>query len=230
MDWVTWTFADSHCVVVAKNLFIHFAKVVVHMRPVDEEGRTIGVLLVAHGTTLGIIGGFGDEIDHVHAKSIDAFLEPPAHDFVDFFSNARILPFQVWLLRSERVQVVLACDAVMCLGRNDESRRREHSAYPSRAAETGTPTVRWLSIRARCPVVEIPVGIVFALSRFDEPGMLVARVIDNEIHHQLQLTLFHRFEKQVEIVHRAEFCHNFRIITDVVTIVVIGRIVDWTRE
>ena len=79
-------------------------------------------------------------------------------------------------------------------------------------------------------MVEVPVRIVFALSRFDKPGVFVAGVIDDEIHHQLQLTLFHRCEKLIEIVHRAELRHNLGIITDVVAIVVIGRIVDRTRE
>lgn len=90
------------------------------------------------------------------------------------------------------------------------------------------------------PYVVITVWIVFRFSRFDEPRMLVARVVHDEIHddlssrkrwkmdneRHLQATFVSFGEETIEIFHRAKFGVDPSIVRDVIAIVLVGRWID----
>ena len=56
--------------------------------------------------------------------------------------------------------------------------------------------------------------------------MLVGRVVDNEVHDELDAGFMCRIEKRVEVRHRAEVLHDGAVVGDVIAIVVVGGLVD----
>ena len=152
----------------------------VHLLQEFVETRAIGEALVADSerrtrrSTIGQTRLLRNDIDRVDPEAIDPPVEPPVHHLVDGVTNLRIFPVQVGLLACEKVEVVLA---------------RGRVVLPRRTAEKRLP-VRWLSsgstrgeTRARIPpVVPVSARRAGARSRFNEPGMLDRRVVDNEIH------------------------------------------------
>jgi len=54
------------------------------------------------------IGAFDDAHDHVHPETVDATVEPEPQGVVHRGDDFGIAPVQVWLLRQEQVEVVLA--------------------------------------------------------------------------------------------------------------------------
>ena len=56
--------------------------------------------------------------------------------------------------------------------------------------------------------------------------MLVRGMIDDKIHNQPHAARMNLAEQAVEILHRAKFPHDFPVITDIVAVVVIGRVIN----
>jgi len=75
----------------------------------------------------------------------------------------------------------------------------------------------------------VAVRIVFRLAALDEPSMLVAGVVDDQVEHQFHTALLDAFEQFVEVGHGAELGHNFAVIANVVSVVGIGRVVMRTQ-
>ncbi|VUX29450.1 Uncharacterised protein [Bifidobacterium pseudocatenulatum] len=103
---------------------------------------------------------------------------------------------------------------------------------PSGTAEIGTPLVRLGTRSARLMprpgwTPPIPVGMrVVLVAGSLEPSMLVGRVVDHQIHHDLQTALV-RFGKQlVHILQGAEQRIDILIIGNIVAVVVLRRPVD----
>jgi len=99
--------------------------------------------------------GFLDHLrDHIHAKSIDAAVEPEANHVVHRLDDLGIAEVEVGLLAQERMQIPLA------------ARRVE---LPRRAAEGALPVVRRATISPAPPEVPIALRIGARGPRLEEP-------------------------------------------------------------
>ena len=75
------------------------------------------------------------------------------------------------------------------------------------------------------PDVVIAVGVLAALAAFHKPGVLVARMVDNEVHDDLQAQAVSRGEHAVKVFHRAELVHNGTVVADIVAVVVVRALI-----
>src|SRR5215218_350617 len=148
-----------------EDFAVHLLEELVNARPVDEVRHAVAVVAAVAHVAVGQSGVFGDEVDYVHAKTVDAALKPPAHHGVDRLTDLRVLPVEVGLLAREQVKVVLARFVV---------------ELPSRAGEYRAPVVRFGTRIARAhalargtPPVPVALRVVFGGARLDEPGVLV---------------------------------------------------------
>ena len=159
-----------------------------------------------------------DEVDDVHPEAVDPALHPATHHPVDRGADLRVLPVQVRLLAREQVQVVLAGGRVEIPGRPREER---DPVGRLRARLTGRHAL------ARWPP-EVPVALLGARigAGLDEPGVLVAGVVDHEVHDQLDPAVVQRGDQLVEVGQGAEGGVDVLVVADVVAGVVLGRGVD----
>ena len=135
--------AHRRAVVLAQDLFVHFAQIVMHLGPVAEEGR---VELVGRGVvadqSVGERHGFAVHVDRVHAEAVDAAVEPKLHGAVeDGLPGRQRLPVQVWLLGAEQMKVVFL---------------RPFVPGPSGTAKVGTPVVGGLALAMRIALSRPP--------------------------------------------------------------------------
>ncbi|MNI44978.1 hypothetical protein D3C73_993780 [compost metagenome] len=56
--------------------------------------------------------------------------------------------------------------------------------------------------------------------------MLIGRVIDDKVHHQLDAACMQSGEQLFPVLQRAELIHNILVIADVITVVIIRRFID----
>ena len=154
----------------------------------------------------------GKEGRDINPEAVDAFVEPEPHQVVDLPAYLGIFPVQVRLLYREIVQVV------------GVGRRIELPGFTVDVKEA--PAVGRLSLFRRPPVVIIPVGIVAGAARLPEPLVLVAAVVDYQVHDQLDPPLMHPGQHLLEVRYGAELGHDVAVVADVVAIVVVGRLVD----
>ena len=90
--------------------------------------------------------------------------------------------------------------------------------FPGAAAEFRQPVVRRPATGARVtPDVPIAFRVVARTAALDEPGMLVGRVIGNEIENQLQAGGVRGLRQRVETFHGAEQRIDANVIGNVVT-------------
>ena len=79
-----------------------------------------------------------------------------------------------------------------------------------------------LRIVLPCGAAEIGAPLVRAgLATLDEPGVLVGRVVDDQVHDDLQAALVRFGEQLVHIGHRAEQRVDVLVVGDVVAVVVL---------
>ena len=88
---------------------------------------------------------FGDHVDHIHAKTADAFFQPEVHQVIHLLAHFGVLPIQVGLLLRKHVQVVLTCCFV---------------EGPSRAIERRFPVGGFASFNGIAPNVVVVIGVV----------------------------------------------------------------------
>ncbi|MNC53034.1 hypothetical protein D3C81_1726470 [compost metagenome] len=55
--------------------------------------------------------------------------------------------------------------------------------------------------------------------------MFIRRMIHDQIHNNLYISLCRLIDKFLHIIHRTEFSHNSLIITDIISIIIIWRLV-----
>ena len=98
---------------------------------------------------------------------------------------------------------------------------------PCRAAEAGSPVVgRCLRVFALTPDIVIAKGVIPGFPAFHKPFMFIRSMVYHQIHHDADSPFMGRCQHFVEIFHRAEFGHDRLIIADVITVIVIGRLID----
>lgn len=70
--------------------------------------RPIGVWLARVGNRrIGELLIFTDEVDDIHAESIDPLDKPVPHDLVYCGAYFGVLPVEVWLFGREKVEIIL---------------------------------------------------------------------------------------------------------------------------
>ena len=216
--------ADIHVAFTAfEYLTAHFGEELVDARAVGAERIRAGITFLSNW----IIGDFGsclprqlavlvDDLgnlgDHVHAEAIDAAIHPPIHHLVDGLAHLGILPVEVGLLLGILVEEVFTALRIV---------------LPCGAAEIGAPLVRLGARGARLvarpggtPPVPVGVRVVLVAGGL-EPGVLVGRVVDDQVHDDLQAALVRFGEQLVHIGHRAEQRVDVLVVGDVVAVVVL---------
>ena len=179
-------------------------------RPVADVRREVAVAVCLEGTVReGLV--LGNHRDDIHAETVDALLAPPGHHVEDGIAHLRVLPVEVRLLLGEAVQVVLV---------------RRRIVLPGRAAEVRLPVVRFLAVSSVLPDVEVAVRVRAGLATLDEPGVLVRRVVDDEVHEDVHITLFCLCNQLLHVLHRAEARVDVVIIRNIIAVVIVWRAVD----
>jgi hypothetical protein len=137
----------------------------VNLRPLPVRARVgtgrIGRGIVAQETILH------DRVRDIDPETRDPAVEPEAQDRVEGLAHLLVPPVQVRLLGKEIVQVVLPGRAV---------------ERPGGAAEDAAPVVGRATVGGRIPPdVPVPVPGGVPPQRVEEPRMLLARVVGNEV-------------------------------------------------
>ncbi len=221
--------ADIHVAFTAfEYLTAHFGEELVDARAVGAERERAGIAFLADrqigdfGTVLArqpavLVDGLGDLGDDVHAEAVDAAIHPPIHHLVDGLAHLGILPVEVGLLLGVLVEEVFAALRVI---------------LPCGAAEVGAPLVRLGARSARLmarlggtPPIPIRMRIVLVAGGL-EPGVLVGRVVDDQVHHDPQAALVRLGEQFVHVLEGAEQRVDVLVIGDVVAVVVLRGPVD----
>jgi hypothetical protein len=192
---------DQLGVAPREDLAIHLPQVVVDLRTHHHLG--------AGADEIGL--PLRDVVDHVHAESVDAAVEPPVHHGEDRRAHLGVLPVEVGLLRGEQVQVILAGLLVQS---------------PGRPAEGAAPEVWFATVVAVAPDIPVPFRVVAGGPRLREPRVLVARVVHDEVHHEFEAAVVHLGQEQVELGEGSEERIDVPVIADVVTVVGLRRAVD----
>ena len=201
--------ADGHNVKFGENFLVHLLQVLVDVRPV---GRASAVTVeLVHERRVGQAGRLGDQADDVHTEAVDSLLAPAGHHIENFLSDSGIVPVEVGLFGREQMQVVHI---------------RRLIVLPRGTGEPGAPVVGLFAVPAFSPEVIISLGVVLAAAALQEPLMLVGRVVDNEVHHDLDPAGMRLTQHPVKILHGAELIHDRLIIADVIAVVIVGRFID----
>lgn len=181
-------------------------------RATDVRRAAVAVAPVVRNQAVGQGGVLGEEVDDVHPEAVDPALQPPEHHRVHGLPDLGVLPVQVGLLAGEQVQVVLPARLVVGPGRAGEERA---PVVGLRSGCTGL-----LAGPGRTPDVPVAHGARgAAVARGREPGVLVGRVVDDQIHDQLHAALVDRGEQPVEVVQRTEERVDVLVVADVVAVV-----------
>ena len=120
-----------------------------------------------------------------------------------------VVPVEVGLAGREVVQVVGVGGRVVTPCR---ARRVEMAPPLGRRSPLGRP-----------PQVEIVIGTAARTACGQEPGVLVAGVIDHQIEHHAERAGVGFAHEAVEILHRSEFRRDRPVVADVVTVVGVRR-------
>ena len=115
-------------------------------------------------------------INDIAAKAVDAAVEPEAQDLFDLFDNLLVM----------EVQIDLFIAVEMEIPETDLSIK-----FPSWLGKHRLPVIGGLFVvlAAFFPVIIIAVGRAWFLA-FDTPLMLIARVIDDEVHDNPNAAFF----------------------------------------
>ena len=207
--------ADGDGVVFAE----HFA---VHRLQPFVQAWAVGVILVARliltsgrgDGRVWISRGLGDVVDDIHAEATGSTFQPEVKNIVHSSADVRVLPIQVRLLGREECQVVFL--GLLIPGPGTMRFSQDHGPVVWGLA------VSVLVVLGRLPMVPAALGVVFGRARLDEPVMLVGCVVDDEIHHQLHVSLVQSGYQLVDILQCTIAGINVFVIGDIVSHVNLG--------
>ena len=201
-------FGDGEAVVVVQHILFEFPEVFVDVGAVVIVGHTFGGghdMVIRQAFLLGDVG------DHVLPEAVHTHVQPEAKNFLHFFPDQRIVHVQIGLLHGEQVQVIFLPHLV---------------PLPCLALEEGVPVVGQLAVAGIGPP-DVIVGVrLNALAAFLEPFVLVAGVVDNQIHDDFHVPLMGTVQHLFESLHAAEFRGDVHIVGDVIASVGTGGGVD----
>ena len=97
---------------------------------------------------------------------------------------------------------------------------------PCRPAKTCAPVVgRCLIVLPFTPDIVIAVCIILRLPAFHKPFMFIGGMVHHQIHDDADASFMGCRQHLVEVLHCAEFFHDRLIVTDIIAVVVIGRLI-----
>ena len=203
-------FADGQQVVFREHALVHFLQEFMDARAADAVWGEIAVAVGFHGAVREALV-FRNHADDVHAEAVDALVAPECHEVVDLVADFWVLPVEIDLFFREEMEVILtSCFVIL----------------PRRAREARFPVVWLFAVLAVAPDVVVAIGIRARLAALDEPGMFVGRVVDDEVHDNLDAGFVCGREQRIKILHRAEILHDGAVVGDVVAVVIVWRGVD----
>ena len=213
-------FADREHITGSKHFFMHLmddlmdprdvrAHFLVHDEavPVQEDIRLL----------LGVREAFRllKARENVQTEAVHAHIRPETKHFVDLFPKRRIFPVQVRHFHGILMQIILSGRCVKFPG-----------GAPS-FAEIAPPVVGFGTVGLRrLPDIIVPVGIVFGLSGFAEPEMLVGAVIQHLVHDDADPHRMRGVEDSFEIVHGPVGRIDGAVIRHVIAVVDLRRTID----
>ena len=151
---------------------------------------------------------FGNKGDHIFTEAVNTEIEPELEDLLDLCSDKRIVHVEIRLLDGKQMQIIFLPQIV---------------PLPCLALKMTVPVVRQFSVRL-CGPPDIIIGIrLDAPPGFLEPFMLVARVIDDQIHDKLHPALVQAVQNSPECLHAAVFRCNVHVIRNIIAAVRAGR-------
>ena len=198
----------------------HLVEELVDARAVGDGGEAVAEQVAVALDAVDQRVGLGDEGDDVHAEAVDAAVEPAAHHGVHGAADVVVLPVEVGLLGGEQVEVELAGGLVPGPGGAGEGRA------PVGGLGAGAAGLQAGHVAGRPPDVPVALGVVPAGAGGGEPGVLVARVVDHQVHDQAHAAPVQCGDELVEVGERPEERVDVLVVGDVVAVVVLRGAVD----
>jgi hypothetical protein len=195
-----------------EHLAVHLLEELVDPRSAGEVLVTRPVQRARPRRRIGQRQILAEHVDDVHAEAVDAPVQPPAHHVVHSGADVRVLPVQVGLLAGEDVQVVLPGLLVPLPGRPGEVRLPVGRLRTGGTGDVARPRV--------APPVPVALRVVPARPRLHEPRVLVAGVVDDEVHQQADAPRVQGVDQFVEVGEGAEQRIDVAVVTDVVAVVI----------
>ena len=151
---------------------------------------------------------FGNKGDHVLTEAVYTHIKPKPEYSFDFFPDEGIVHIQIGLLDGEQVQIIFPTHLI---------------PLPGRSFKIALPVIRELSVRL-CgpPDIVIRVGRD-PLTALLKPFVLIAGMIDHEIHQQLHSAAVQAFKDSLEGLHTAERRIDIHIIRNIISAICSGR-------
>ena len=201
-------FADRHAVVFIEHLS-ELTEIFLKMRP------TL-VMLNARGNrqreAVGQTLGLGYEGDNVLAESVNAHIEPEAHDILYLLAHLGVIHIEVGLTLGKEMEIILIEIFVI---------------FPCGTREGRKPVVRRLlaALFAIAPEIIIVIGIILALHALKEPLMLIRGVVYDEIHYDLHAPCVNSLKQLFELIKSAVLLGNVPVIGYVVAHILLGGLI-----
>ncbi|MNI03048.1 hypothetical protein D3C73_559410 [compost metagenome] len=169
-----------------------------------QDVMRFGQVLVIRALALDQIG------DRVQPKSVDAGIGPITHHLQKLFQHGRIVEVEIRLMRIKPMPVIRAGHRIpgpVRLFRIE----KDDPGFGEFLVSIG-------------PDIEIPFRRTRRrMSRPLEPGMLIRRVVDDELDDDPDSALVCGFDKRTKILHRAIVGADIAVVCDVITIVAARR-------
>ena len=164
--------ADLDCAVFQGDL-PELLQVPVQVGTVLIEGETVDDR--QKRKTVRQPGILGNKIDDILPESVNAQIQPEAHDTFYFLAHFRIIHVQIRLLARENMQVILSPLLVV---------------LPGQALKLAEPVVGGCPFLFRTqgvtPDVIVAVRIVLSLTALNKPGVFVGSMIDDQVQQHFK--------------------------------------------
>ena len=157
-------------------------------------------------------GIFGTKSDGVEAETINAFIEPKTHHFVDLLPQFGVFPVQIGLAIGKIVEVVGIGGFVVLPG--------------VALFIKNTPAVGRLAFFGGPPMEVLVIWAIARTAGSLEPGVFGTAMVDHQVHEHFDVALMKTLEQGIKIGHAAKFFHDVLVIRNVVAVVFVGRGVD----
>ena len=196
--------ADREDVMAVKDIFLELMEIIedarrIRRHRVDVDHAVVAVRLAIDKRRLL------DVDNRVNAEAADALVEPEVRGVVERLAHIGVRPVEVWLLRSERMQVVL----LPLL-----------APRPGRTAEDRAPVRRRRAVGLRvAPDVPVSLRVRAVFFRLQEPRMLIGRVVEHEVHDDADAALLRFRDQAFHVRHRAIRRVDAFVVGDVIAIV-----------
>ena len=195
-------FAHRHDIEAGEDALVHLLQVRMDMGSIDTKRRQVAARPVRQRL------GFGDQADHVHAKTVHSLIQPPGHHLKDALPHGRVVPVQIRLFRGKDVQIVHPAGSVI---------------LPGGPAKPGIPIVRRAAAASLPPDVVVTAGIAAVGAAVRKPPVLIRRVVDGKVQYDPDPALVRFPQQALKVFHRTEIGLYLLIIADIIPVILVWR-------